>query len=198
MKQKQSRNFACVVYQNNVDVLKERLLTINNISYFAFIVHDKDTLEDGSPKPPHTHVLLVLKSARDINCIKGYLEFYVDDKLQNVFAENMSDKKRAYEYLTHKNDTNKYQYSDSDIVTNDSTAFISTDRAIDNTADIIEDMLSGKPLREMVAIYGREFVYKYNCYRLLVEDIKMQELTMEHERERQDMIETDISTLPII
>lgn len=195
-KVKQSRNYALIVYETNLDTLLERIKLQRNIQDYAFIVHDKDILQDGSKKPTHTHLLITLRSARDPKCVEKYFEFIIDNVKQNVFIEVMNDKQSMYEYLTHKNDPTKYQYNDTDIHTSNKQAFLK-EGAIDNTLNIINDLLNGCSLLRMVEIYGREFVYKYNCYKALANDIISFEMS-DRAYLRNEFEETDITDLPIL
>ena len=70
-------------------------------------LHDKDTKPDGSRKKPHYHVVINYPSSN--TTLKAVKE-RIADRL-NAPAPFVADNpKGAYEYLWHKNDSDKYQY----------------------------------------------------------------------------------------
>lgn len=107
MKKKQSdirsRCFHLVLYKEDNDHLNA-LDLIQNEYNFAYILHDKDIIEDtGELKKPHWHVILyfdnphyLLSLAKDLGIKPNYIK---TDEL-----------KKGLEYLIHKNNTDKYQY----------------------------------------------------------------------------------------
>lgn len=107
MKKKQSdirsRCFHLVLYKEDNDHLNA-LDLIQNEYNFAYILHDKDIIEDtGELKKPHWHVILyfdnphyLLSLAKDLGIKPNYIK---TDEL-----------KKGLEYLIHKNNPDKYQY----------------------------------------------------------------------------------------
>lgn len=82
---------------------------------YAYILHDKDTKDDGSLKEPHYHVYINF----------GSKTAWQSDRVANRFgvAENFVGKVKGRkadmeEYLTHANAPEKYQYDSSEIVSN--------------------------------------------------------------------------------
>lgn len=75
---------------------------------FAYIKHDKDITEDGV----HYHFYIEFPNPRSFNAVANDLGIPVTS-LQKVL-----NKRGILEYLTHKNETNKYHYSDDEIITN--------------------------------------------------------------------------------
>lgn len=86
---------------------------------FAFILHDKDVNDDGVVKTPHYHLVAQLRSN------KKRLTTTINDIAEIVGVcpcaitiEKLVSMSGGIQYLTHKNDINKYQYDINDIVTN--------------------------------------------------------------------------------
>lgn len=86
---------------------------------FAFILHDKDVTEDGVIKTPHYHLVAQLRSN------KKRLTTTINDIAEIVGVcpcaitiEKLVSMSGGIQYLTHKNDSNKYQYDINEIVTN--------------------------------------------------------------------------------
>lgn len=170
------------------DILDKKL---KNIKSYAFIYHDKDIyfndiLDDkneiihkkGDLKVPHFHIYLKLKSSRDSEEIKRW--FIPKDLIDenglpyNCLSQKVKSSVACIEYLTHKNEPDKYQYSESDIISYNIDSVLEND-AIDNSIDIVEDMLSGFSTRELVKRYGRDFIYHYSSYSAIVAKIKYED-----------------------
>ncbi|KXT29039.1 plasmid replication family protein [Candidatus Phytoplasma oryzae] len=90
-------------------VLKKKKI----IKKFAYILHNRDVLEDGSLKNPHYHIVLVLKTPYDVEYIASW--FKTSSNFVEKIKGNMSD---ILNYLTHKNDLSKFQYEDYEVVSN--------------------------------------------------------------------------------
>ena len=82
------------------------------IDKYAFIKHDKDTYDDGTPKQVHYHIYIKTTSRVRLSTIASRLE--VEDR----FVEFVKNTRSCLQYLIHKNNKNKYQYNISDVVTN--------------------------------------------------------------------------------
>lgn len=140
-----------------------------NCSHYALSLHDKDINEDGELKKPHIH------------CILRFGKQYTCNRIMNMFGEKMArplifiedEFCRYYDYLTHKDEVDKYQYPEDQIVTDDLSYWkreydnhIRSPTDNDNVAEnIINDMIATLPTRELVKKYGREIVINYKSYR---------------------------------
>lgn len=170
------------------DILDKKL---KNIKSYAFIYHDKDIyfndiLDDkneilykkGDLKVPHFHIYLKLKSSRDSEEIKRWFmpKGLTDEKglPYNCLSQKVKSSVACIEYLTHKNEPEKYQYSENNIISYNIDSVLEND-AIDNSIDIVEDMLSGFSTRDLVKRYGRDFIYHYNSYSAIVAKIKYED-----------------------
>ena len=89
----------------------------------------------------------------------------------------MHDISNSYLYLTHSTsqalEQGKYQYSSTDIFTNDREFFEKASyNDEDNITLAVTELLEGKPLKEVALKYGRDFILHYQSIRILVNDIK--------------------------
>lgn len=166
------RNWSLVCYLTEEQLLK-RLCAIDNIRYYAYICHDKDLCEDGSPKPRHIHLALCLHSARTQAQICGKFTD-IESDAGNCFGQPTRSNKSIIEYFTHKNEPEKTQYSDDCILSNN-IEYFRQNAEEDNTLCIVEDMLARVPLRKLVKNYGKDFLYHYSQYKSIVEDILIDE-----------------------
>ena len=187
------RELFLVSYLPSIDIINEILdKKLKNIKSYAFIYHDKDTyindiLDDktneiihkkGDLKLPHFHIYLKLKSSRDCEEIKRWFMpkelIDVNGLPYNCLSQKVKSSVACIDYLTHKNEPDKYQYSESDVISYNIDSVLEND-AIDNSIDIVEDMLSGFTTRELAKRYGRDFIYHYSSYSAIVAKIKYED-----------------------
>lgn len=157
---KQFRWFSLVTYnsiERDVEIIQSKGVQVRS---YALIRHDKDGGE------PHNHVLIRTVNSKTLKNIKSW--HTIDG--QNVLIESIKDKESMYDYLTHKNDKDKHQYEDSEIIDGGLLEDIQKNN-LDSTYDILEMLIEGKSLKEIARIYGRDFVYNYHNYRELYRDI---------------------------
>lgn len=75
-------------------------------------LHEFDPIEaTGELKKAHYHVILAYSGPTTFNSVKTFTV----DELQATIPKPLDNVKKAYEYLTHKNDLDKFQYSEDDI-----------------------------------------------------------------------------------
>lgn len=88
-------------------------LSTKMVKDYAYIIHDKDIKEDGTLKAPHIHIILRLKESYKSSSIGkafGVAPQYVVG-IKGRFSDGLK-------YLTHMNTPDKFQYADSDVVSN--------------------------------------------------------------------------------
>ena len=170
---KRSRNWSLVTYLDKV-TLCQRLCSIENVRYYAFIVHDRDKTADGLPKPTHIHLALCLNSARTLAQLSPRFSD-IASNAGNCFGQPTRSNRAIIEYFTHKNEPEKYQYSEEDIISNNLEYFKNDETDEDNTYMIIEDLLKGKSLTQVAKTYGRAFLYHYRDFKSFIEDVKREE-----------------------
>ena len=88
-------------------------ITSNYIQDYAYILHDSDIKDDGTPKKPHWHVALRLKDSTDSKYIAK--EFNVSEQYIERVKGKWVD---MLMYLTHENAPEKYRYSVDDVTSN--------------------------------------------------------------------------------
>lgn len=103
------------------ETLEANLEADPNIKSWAYIVHDKDVNEDGTPKEAHVHIVIELVESRQYSTVGGYVGVpaqYVCAIRQKVKVGKrmMSDIGGALSYLTHRNAPDRHQYNDSEVV----------------------------------------------------------------------------------
>lgn len=141
---------------------------------WEWIYHDKDVKEDGSPKDPHYHINLIL---RQWKTIKSVCNLVKSD--QNTFAIPMTDKREAHEYLTHKNDPEKFQYPISNIHESSKKLFEDKDTKKEENESFIELLTSTKTYREKAIILGKDYMKNFDRYEKFVNSMLEQEISIQ-------------------
>lgn len=169
------RKFSCVTYLSDFQLQVALQAHYSAIRGFAYAHHDKDVNKDGTSKEPHTHVVLWLYNPSTVGRIRRWFRA-VDSEGKEITttAQTCKDVVFAYEYLWHRNDPDKYQYS-KDIVTASDSSLFEKDDPDDNALNALNDILDGVSLLEVANRYGRDFIYHYKHMQALVGDILAQQ-----------------------
>lgn len=85
---------------------------------YGFIFHDRDALEDGKMKTYHIHAVFNLKKKKRISTIINDLADACSVGCFAVTVKPMTSFEGSFQYLIHKHDPDKYQYSIDDVITN--------------------------------------------------------------------------------
>lgn len=92
----------------------ESALSHKTIKRWAYILHDKDTKEDGTLKNPHYHIICDLgKNPYEVESIAKW--FNIEPQYVSKIKTTIDD---AFAYLVHNNDDSKYSYSPSYVMSN--------------------------------------------------------------------------------
>lgn len=169
-----SRNFALVTYLSLEQV--DAYCKLPHVKNYAWILHDKDVKEDGSPKEPHIHLVVVYTNARTLSAVRADFAQYE----QNTMSEYCIDLEGAYDYLLHKRNPEKYQYEKDLVHTNVGYFRGDYSSAEDNTAYcLVMDIIAGKSRLELLRKYGRDYAINRDKYYGVAHEI-MQEEEYEH------------------
>jgi hypothetical protein len=110
----QARVFTASLKPAWTDEATQEFLENNKGIFEAYVVrHDKDIDEQGEVVEAHTHVLIIYETPRQISTVANVL-----GGIGANFVVVVQSKQNMLRYLTHKNDSKKYQYSDDDVKTN--------------------------------------------------------------------------------
>lgn len=142
----------------------------DSILHYAYIYHDKDKKEDGTPKEPHWHILLRLKSSRTLHAVQGWFDRHIEEVANTRNPEPCASIGLSYGYLTHKHHSAKAQYAPSLIRTDDRAWFecalyvAERDMYFPKEVDggyvqMYLDILSGYTVRDMVTKWGKSYIF---------------------------------------
>lgn len=150
--------------------LKDFLSTSCDI--YAFIVHDKDILEDGTLKTVHIHFVADLKvTCRLSTTINNISAALVVDPFA-VTLDKYTSFEGSIQYLIHKNNPDKAQYQQSDIISNITADDLGNYLDAAHTAFDIDNWISiisnASTLTEVIKGIGISY---YNMYRNTICDL---------------------------
>ena len=106
------RYWVCVLYPESAPEDWRQILTETGLQCAVSPLHDKDINPDGEPKKPHYHVILCYSGPTTYNTVKA-----LTDKLNQPVPQALDSVKGYYRYFTHKDNPEKYQYSEDEITT---------------------------------------------------------------------------------
>lgn len=140
---------------------------------YAYILHNKDVLENGEIKTPHIHLVAILKNNRQrLSTTLGNIGVALELSVLAISIDKMSDIVGSLQYLIHKNNTEKYQYEEKKIHTNISSGELATYMASDSKSMSIEylvDVVSKH--RSKIEIMRTIGLSYYHLYRNTINDI---------------------------
>lgn len=162
-----SRKWSCITYLTELQ-LKVRLMAHDNqIRAYAYAYHDKDVKEDGTPKEPHIHLLIVTHNACTQSAIRRWFDGFVQNgKDVTTTAQKMTDEYEMYDYLTHSTPKaiaeGKYQYDKAIVKSNNHDYFrASEESSYDNIQLACELLLKGVSVHDCGKKFGRDFILHY-------------------------------------
>lgn len=104
------RNWAFVLYPESAPVNWIEILQQTGLQCVISPLHNKDLDPTGEPKKPHYHIILCYSGPTSFNVVKALC-----DSLNQPIPQALEQVRGYYRYLTHKDNPEKYQYSDEDI-----------------------------------------------------------------------------------
>lgn len=158
---KRSRFFSLICYD---DPLECFTLLISRCEHYAFIYHDNDKHKDGSLKEPHYHLLLCLR-----NAMTGTAVLASHTSKQTVTLEYGSDRFALFRYLTHKDNPEKYQYDEKNIISDNINYWLSLAPSPysangEKYLQLLTDIHNKLSFRDLVGIYGRDVMIHWDTY----------------------------------
>lgn len=105
------RNWAFVVYPESLPDNWVNDLRLKGTACAVSPLHDKDFNPTGEPKKPHYHIILSFNNPTTYNNVKSF-----SDDFNGTIPIPLESVVGYYRYLTHKDNPEKAQYSDDDIM----------------------------------------------------------------------------------
>lgn len=107
---KKKRNWAFILYPESAPVDWKDLLCSTGIPFAVSPLHNKDINSDGTKKKDHYHIILSFDGPTTYNNVKE-----LTDSLNQPIPQPIESVRGYYRYLTHKDNAEKYQYSENEI-----------------------------------------------------------------------------------
>ena len=173
---RQTRFFALVTYAGEKQIQKVVTAHVTSIRAFCYIIHDKD---EGVE--PHTHIIIRTHSTWYPTQIERWFSGLRDKNKQpvNTFCEPANDLDALAQYLTHSDEESrkkgKYEYDGTEIKDYGLNDLAPKGNSFDSSYEVLNDILSGVSFRKLVIKYGRDFVYHWQSYCDLAQEIRNQE-----------------------
>lgn len=111
MKNVKKRNWAFVLYPESAPVDWKDQLQKSGLQCCVSPLHDKDINPTGEEKKAHYHVIIVYEGPTTYNNVKS-----LTDSLNSPIPQPLEQVRGYYRYLTHKDNPEKYQYDEKDII----------------------------------------------------------------------------------
>lgn len=151
-------SYACIYHDRDIYTEQDKQRDIDN---------DREPQEIGDIKKPHIHVLLTFK--QNVSRAQIIKRFIIQD-LPNgitILSKIVKDRYAAYRYLTHKDNEEKTQYKDSDIVEWNTQSYKTKLNTSQNTIyiEMYNDYTNGETFYNMMVKYGRDFIINYAKYK---------------------------------
>ena len=105
------RNWTFVLYPESAPSDWREILKISGLMAAVSPLHDKDTDPTGEPKKPHYHILLVYSGPTTYNAVAKFTA-----SLNSTVPQALESVRGMYRYFSHKDNPEKYQYNEADIV----------------------------------------------------------------------------------
>lgn len=106
------RNWAFVVYPDSAPTDWIEQLRKTGLQCAVSPLHDKDINANGENKKPHWHVIACYSGPTSFNVVNR-----LTDSLNAPIPQALEQVRGYYRYLSHKDNPEKFQYNEDDIVT---------------------------------------------------------------------------------
>ena len=112
MKNMKKRNWAFVLYPESAPENWKELLQQTGLGIAISPLHNKDINPTGEVKKAHYHIILTYDGPTTYNNVRSLTE-----SLGQPIPQPLEQVRGYYRYLTHKDNPEKAQYDDKDIIT---------------------------------------------------------------------------------
>jgi hypothetical protein len=106
------RNWTFVLYPESAPKDWLEILKLSGLMSAISPLHDKDLNPTGEPKKAHYHILLVYSGPTTYNAVAKFTA-----SLNATIPQPLESVRGMYRYFSHKDNPEKYQYSEAEIVT---------------------------------------------------------------------------------
>lgn len=112
MKNEKNRNWTFLVYPDSAPENWQSILQDTGLPYAISPLHNKDLNPTGEQKKPHYHVIVCFPGPTTFNKVNSDICALLNSPIPKRLLSVVG----MYRYFTHKDNPDKYQYSDTEIV----------------------------------------------------------------------------------
>lgn len=146
---------------------------------YSFIMHERDLQEDGSPKWPHIHMALIMKSVGkgrnypSLNTILNSLAKQCEVDGLSIQIDEMTSEVGSVQYLIHKRNQDKAHYLESEVISSYPQEELHTIMESDDEGALSVTYLVSvcSQCRNRIEIMEKIGLKAYKDYRLVITDI---------------------------
>lgn len=169
MNLKSKSKYFCIVINekapNELEAIQVRLYDCAIFQFYASIIHDKDILSNGNLKVKHLHIYGEKSSQIALETLLNELCDKLNLNKEQISIDKTSNDFLYIQYLTHKNDTNKYQYDFNDIKTNNEAELLARYTKAYKQAlteeEITDHLRNDKTLTDLIKNIGLDNTKRY-------------------------------------
>lgn len=110
-KLKRTRNWTFVLYPESAPENWRNILDDYHVEWIESPLHDKDINATGEPKKAHIHILVMYDGVKTFEQVKE-----ITDSLNCPIPQKCASVKSLVRYMSHMDNPEKAQYSQSDII----------------------------------------------------------------------------------
>lgn len=153
---------------------------LENSEHYAYVYHDRDVREDGSPKTAHYHLLVCFKNAKTKSAVLKLTNIELLEKDTTVNFQKLLNRKNAFRYLMHDTPEaiieGKARYNADEVKCDDLNYWIDVKGEGENE-EFLTDLLEVKSERAMALKYGRDYIRNRLKYRDFAQVLEREEIT---------------------
>lgn len=170
-KPQKGRYHLIMTYASEKQIQDVVLAHQSSIRAWSYIYHDKDEAK------PHYHVIIRTYSTWYNTAIEKWFKGLKDKSGEyiNTFCEKANDLVALEQYLTHDDfesqQKGKHRYPKSAIRDYGLWDIVPCKDSFDDSYDVINDIISGMTVRDLVRRYGRDYVYHRFAYEEIADKI---------------------------
>lgn len=158
----------------NQSQIEEILEMDDRIEWWRGIIHDKDTLEDGSPKKDHAHVIIKFKERIKGSTVYNLFKTAKDEKGEyiNTEVQECNSKTGSYNYLTHNTakakKEGKFIYDIEEIFGEGEIDL--SEEGNSKYVKMLNEIRNGEQPFEMVMKYGMLYITNFKNFKEVVKE----------------------------
>lgn len=112
-KEVRGKYWCFVLYPDSAPENWAEILNRSGLAWAVSPLHDGDMNADGTKKKPHYHVIIIWLASTTYNAVKQFTQ----GKLNATIPQVLHSPCGYYRYFTHKDNPEKFQYDDCEIIT---------------------------------------------------------------------------------